>query len=111
MFWKCGAATPGKERVLPTGYLELIVDRAHDNSMPMVCGAMSQAFVIDTIPAAVRVRFKPAGALPFLDAPAGELRDVELPLSKRRSWMRAAGGVPNVHVHGHFRLAATTRVR
>jgi hypothetical protein len=77
--------------VLPTGSLELIVDLAHDSSMPIVCGAMSQAAAIDTIPAAVGARFKPAGALPFLDAPAGELRDVELPLSI--FWGNSAGKV------------------
>ncbi len=86
-----------KERVLPTGTVELIVnlsedtERVYDGQDParfqsfrgaLVCGAHSGYFVIDTASQAsiMGVHFKPGGAFPFLGLPACELRDTHVSL-------------------------------
>src|SRR4051794_3480799 len=72
-----------KERLLPTGTVELVIDlrndtlRVYDGQRPdrfqtfrgaVVCGAHSQCFVIDTVgqESVLGVHFKPGGAFPFL---------------------------------------------
>jgi AraC-like DNA-binding protein len=85
-----------RERCLPTGTMEIVVN-LHDNEArvydrrnadrprklrgPLVRGAHSGFFVIDTVgqESTMGVHFKPGGAFPFL-GPAGELRDALLPL-------------------------------
>jgi AraC-like DNA-binding protein len=86
-----------KERILPSGTIELVINlrenefRIYDPACPerygrfpgaMVSGAYSSIFVIDTLEHAsvIGAHFKPGGAFPFLDMPAGELADLHVDL-------------------------------
>ncbi len=86
-----------KERVLPTGTMELVIDLREDElrvydgqnheqfqsfGTSLICGAHSEPFVIDTANQAqvMGVHFKPGGAFPFLKLPAGELRNAHVSL-------------------------------
>jgi AraC-like DNA-binding protein len=77
--------TPGlpheRERVLPDGSIELVIDLVHAGGSVIV-GAHSRFFVIDTAGpiSVVGVHFKPGGARPFLGLPAGELQNQLIPL-------------------------------
>jgi AraC-like DNA-binding protein len=81
-----------KERIVPSGTLELVINlrddaiRIYDRTRASVCrtfpgivvsGAYTDFFVIDTAEHALMmgVHFKPGGALPFLGARADELTD------------------------------------
>jgi AraC-like DNA-binding protein len=95
-FWLCSDAPPhSRERILPTGTIELVVNlredeiRIYDPYHPDRCtrmsgailsGAYSRFFVIDPLQHAsiLGVHFKPGGAFPFLGAPAGELADTHI---------------------------------
>jgi AraC-like DNA-binding protein len=99
LFWlyEGFAASHAKERVLPTGTMELVInlrddtlrvyDR-HNHSQfqsfrdSVLCGAHSEFFVIDTAcqAAIMGVHFQPGGAFPFLQLPAGELHDAHVSL-------------------------------
>jgi AraC-like DNA-binding protein len=96
--WFCSDAPPHtRERILPSGTLELVVNlredeiRVYDPSHPGGCrrfsgavlsGAYSRYFVIDPQVHAsiVGVHFRPGCAVPFLGVPAGELADTHLDL-------------------------------
>jgi AraC-like DNA-binding protein len=94
-----------KERILPSGTLELVINlrdnefRIYDPVWPqryrrfpgaMVSGAYSSIFVIDTLEDAsvIGAHFKPGGAFPFLGPPAGELADLHVDLETL--WGRSA---------------------
>src|SRR5262245_34778528 len=80
-----------RERILPSGILELVVNLAEDEiriydprsdhvthySGAVVSGAYSRSFGIDTREheSIIGVHFKPGGAFPFLGVPASELTD------------------------------------
>jgi AraC-like DNA-binding protein len=81
-----------KERLLPDGSMELVINldedlvrvydprdtaKFHTLRGSIVVGAHSEFFVIDTAQqhSVAGVHFKPGGAFPFLDLPAGELRN------------------------------------
>ncbi len=93
-FWLCEGYDPphAKERVIPTGTMELIVNLRDDTLTVyerkdhhrfrsfggcLISGAHSEFVVIDTASQAstMGVHFKPGGASPFLGLPASELRD------------------------------------
>ncbi len=97
-FWQYEGPDPphARERCLPTGTLEIVVNlcdneaRAYDRldadrprsvRGPLVRGAHTGPFVIDTAgrTSTIGVHFKPGGAFPFL-GPAAELRDGIVPL-------------------------------
>jgi AraC-like DNA-binding protein len=86
-----------KERILPSGTIELVINlredefRIYDPACPeryrrfpgaMVSGAYRSLFVIDTLEDAsvIGAHFKPGGAFPFLGLLAGELADVHVDL-------------------------------
>jgi AraC-like DNA-binding protein len=72
-----------RERVLPTGTLELIFDLSpHAGAGAMVSGARSTSFLIETHRATsvMGVELAPGGAFPFLNVPVGEFRDALVPL-------------------------------
>jgi AraC-like DNA-binding protein len=71
-----------RERLLPMGTMELVLDLAEETSGPWICGAQSESFEIETWEPAtiVGIHFKPGGAFPFLGLPAGELQNARLPL-------------------------------
>lgn len=99
LFWLYEGHDPphAKERVLPTGTMELVIDlreyelRVYDGHnheqfqsfhTALICGAHSEPFVIDTASQAsvMGVHFKPGGAFPFIKLPAGELRNAHVSL-------------------------------
>lgn len=99
LFWSYEGYNPPhvRERVIPTGTMQLIVNLCEDElrvydpqdhhrfqsfGRSLVSGAHSKFVVIDTASQAstVGVHFKPGGAYPFLGLPASELRDVDVPL-------------------------------
>jgi methylphosphotriester-DNA--protein-cysteine methyltransferase len=86
-----------KERCLPTGTVELVIElqsgplgvfspngtnQLEDFRGAVVCGAHSEPFVIDTSKKTtiLGVHFKPGGAFPFLNLPAGELHNTHISL-------------------------------
>ena len=94
MFWFYdGYVQPhAKERLLPTGTIELVVNLNEDETRmydrndldklesyrgSVVCGPHSEFFVIDTAEQAsvIGVHFKPGGARPFFKLPADELHN------------------------------------
>jgi AraC-like DNA-binding protein len=93
-----GAHTERKERILPSGTMELVVNlrenevRVHDPTEPervrtfsgaVVSGAYSRLFVVDAMQheSMLGVHFKPGGAFPFLGGPASELNDAHVDLT------------------------------
>lgn len=99
LFWSHEGYDPphGRERVVPTGKMQLIVNlsedelrvydrRDHDRFQSfggsLISGAHSEFVVIDSADQAstVGVHFKAGGARPFLGVSAGELRDKDAPL-------------------------------
>jgi len=104
LLWLCQGDAPAhaQERVLPTGTTELVIGLGEDTWGPVISGAHSQSFVIDTaLQAAIMgVHFRPGGAFPFLNLPAGELHNAHVPLEA--IWGRAAVGL-----HDRLRDAKT----
>jgi AraC-like DNA-binding protein len=95
--------THSKERLLPTGTIEIVFDLREDRiltygrrekmqpyylSGSVVCGAHSEFFVIDTTSqdAVMGVHFRPGGAFPFLKLPAGELHNEHVNLGALWGW-------------------------
>jgi AraC-like DNA-binding protein len=90
-FWLYGdAPTHRRERILPRGTLELVVNLGddallvYDPARPDLCrrfsgalvsGTYAQSFVVDAAQqgSIIGVHFKPGGAFPFLGPPAAEL--------------------------------------
>lgn len=74
-----------KERLLPSGTVELIINLRDEGSAggALVCGAHSRFFEIDTAAEAcvIGVHFKPGGAFPFFAPPMGELQNVHVALA------------------------------
>jgi len=107
LFWYLEAAPQhhAKERLLPTGTLELVIPlheersrfydprdltRFRDHRGPLLVGAQSGYVVIDAVHTAVMgAHFRPGGAFPFLGVPASEVEDHALSLED--IWGREAG--------------------
>jgi AraC-like DNA-binding protein len=81
-FYRCDASVRVRERALPAGTMELVIDLRNDGRGPLVYGAHSEPYVVDAADAvsSVGVHFKPGGAFPFLNLPAGELHDTHVAL-------------------------------
>jgi AraC-like DNA-binding protein len=95
-----------KERLLPTGTVEVVIN-LHDDRLrvydrhnhdqfqsfngSLVCGAHSEFFVIDTASQdlIMGAHFKPGGAFPFFNLPAGELHNTHVSLDTL--WGATAG--------------------
>src|SRR5262245_7488591 len=71
-----GAGHP-RERVLPTGTTELVIDLRDHRHAPVIAGPSSEFFTITTAdrPSLLGVHFRPGGAFPFMRPPAGELHN------------------------------------
>jgi AraC-like DNA-binding protein len=99
VFWLYqGSVLPhAKERLLPTGTVELVINlredtlriydpQDHDQFQrfpgSLVCGPHSEFFVIDTASQdlILGVHFKPGGAFPFFNLPADELHNMHVSL-------------------------------
>jgi len=94
LFWLYDGQSWGssRERVLPTGTTELVIDLAGEareldgrpQRSPFACvgGPRSEPFEL-AMPRRVLilgVHFRPGGAFPFVEPPAGELRNLTVPL-------------------------------
>ena len=94
-----------KERLLPNGSMELVVNLKDDQARvydprnssrfqathgAILIGVQSEFFVIDTAQqmSVIGVHFKPGGAFPFFKLPAGEFHNQHLSLD--RAWGTAA---------------------
>jgi methylphosphotriester-DNA--protein-cysteine methyltransferase len=95
LFWLCrrSAMPHARERLLPMGAMELVMELDGDTPCPHVCGVHSQPFEIETVEPAtiIGVHFKPGGAFPFLDLPADELHNAHVPLETL--WGSKAGAL------------------
>jgi AraC-like DNA-binding protein len=84
-FWiHSGYSAPhSRERVLPTGTMDLVFAVGADGcAASAIAGARSQFLELDTsLPfSAIGVHFKPGGGAPFFNVPSGELRDQSVTL-------------------------------
>jgi AraC-like DNA-binding protein len=100
------APAHARERILPMGTTELVVPLADNAHGGVISGPHSESFVIDTAvqSAIVGVHFRPGGAFPFLNLPAGELHNTNVPLAD--VWGRAA-----VALHDRLREAKTVAAK
>jgi len=98
-FWMFdGGQTPRKERIVPSGTFELVINLRDDEirihgreesdehrrfSGAVVSGPYSSVFVVDAMQheSILGVHFKPGGAFPFLGAQPGELRNAHANLA------------------------------
>lgn len=102
--YESGPTPHARERLLPTGTVELVVNLAEDETRvyegeegerclrlagASVAGPHGRAFIIDTAEqqCVAGVHFRPGGAFPFLGLPADELRDQHVSLEDL--WGRA----------------------
>jgi AraC-like DNA-binding protein len=72
-----------RERVLPTGAMDLVIGLNDDNVVgAVVAGARSESFVLDTSKplSLIGIRFAIGGGCAFFDPPAGELHNIATPL-------------------------------
>ena len=77
------SARHAKERLLPTGSMELIFGLDEDQRVSSsVIGAQTQFTILDTSRpfSVIGVHFKPGGGFPFFGVPAGELQGMGVPL-------------------------------
>jgi AraC-like DNA-binding protein len=93
MLWYCEGyqATHRRERVLPNGRFQLIIDLAPRSGSSLIVGMRTAYSILETasIQSVAGVVFRPGGALPFFDAPADEFHDRTVPLDQ--VWSSAAG--------------------
>jgi AraC-like DNA-binding protein len=96
-FWYCAGykATHSKERVLPSGKFQIILDLRDSSSatLPLVVGMQSKHCIIDThgLQSMIGILFKPGGAHTFLKESADEFRDRVVPLDL--VWGSAGAGL------------------
>jgi AraC-like DNA-binding protein len=96
-FWYCAGykAKHSKERVLPSGKFQIILD-LRDSSFatgPLVVGMQSKHSIIEAhgLQSMIGILFRPGGAHPFLKVPADEFRDRVVPLEL--IWGSAGAGL------------------
>lgn len=116
-----GYAQPHRrERVLPTGSMDLVMRLDDAREMGSFSGARSTAFVLDTSKplSVIGVRFKAGGGAAFIGLPAGELRDERVSLDDlwrdsaprlRDQLLEATDPQAKLHVLEQFLLARLTR--
>jgi AraC-like DNA-binding protein len=108
LLWLCEGEAPAhaRERVLPTGTVEMVIPLQDDSGGPLICGPYSEFFVIETAQKAsiMGVHFKPGGAFPFLPLPAGELHNANVALDT--FW-----GTHACQLHDRLREARTPAAR
>jgi AraC-like DNA-binding protein len=80
-----------KERVLPNGRFQLLIDLSEFHAQPLVVGMRSEYSVIQTadLQRMIGVVFRPGGARALFDWPADEFYNQEIPLDL--IWGSAAG--------------------
>lgn len=105
LFWLYEGDDPphAKERLLPTGTMELVINLRDDTLRvydwlktdqlqsfrdALICGPHSECFAIDTVTSQdviLGVHFKSGGAFPFFNLPASELHNTHVSLDTLRS--------------------------
>lgn len=122
-FWYYAGFMRGhaKERLLPTGTIELVINLHEDEVRTydpddlercvrypgsVVVGAHSRYFVLDTAEQndVIGIHFKPGGAFPFLAPPADEFRNTHVDLE-------AIWGLETRHIREQLLAAATPEAR
>ena len=109
-----------RERVLPTGRMDLVIPLDDANETGQLSGAHSTAFVLDTSKplSVIGVRFKPGGGAAFIGLPAGELQDQSVALDDlwcggaprlRDALFEATDPQAKLHALEQFLLARLTR--
>jgi AraC-like DNA-binding protein len=82
--WYCEAyqVAHRKERVLPNGRFQLLIDLSDFSAPPLLVGMRSEYSVIETagLQSIIGVIFRPGGTCPFFDFPADEFYNQEIPL-------------------------------
>jgi AraC-like DNA-binding protein len=83
--WQSAGYAPahGAERILPTGQMGLVLDVSGVGNTPgVISGARACSFILDTSKplSLLGVSFKAGGGYPFVGLPAGELKDLAVPL-------------------------------
>jgi AraC-like DNA-binding protein len=83
-FYQREVGSHPKERLLPTGTMELVVGLEDNGFRPTICGVFSKPFEIETAhPTTVMgVHFRPGGSFPFLGVPASDLQNSRLELEQ-----------------------------
>ena len=71
-----------KERVLPSGKFQLVIDLSECASPPLLVGMRSKYSVVETagLQCVIGVVFRAGGVRPFIDLPADEFYNREIPL-------------------------------
>jgi AraC-like DNA-binding protein len=83
--WK-GTAPPIRHRVLPDGCIDIVFGAGGtaegDSQMLSVVGTMTRHIEVSRaeLPLVLGARFRPAGAVPFLECSASEITDASVPL-------------------------------
>ncbi len=82
--WYCEGygATHRRERVLPNGRFQLIIDLAAPSAPALLIGMRTGYDILETacLQSVMGVLFRPGGSLPFFDTPADSLYNQALPL-------------------------------
>lgn len=93
LLWYCQgyAAAHRRERVLPNGRLQLVINLATGSAPSLLVGMRTSCEILETVNIQVVIGavFRPGGTLPFFDAPAGEFHDRIVPLDQ--IWNSASG--------------------
>jgi AraC-like DNA-binding protein len=91
--WYCEGypAAHRRERVLPNGRFQLIIDLTPRSGSSIIVGMRTAHSLLETasIQSVVGVVFRPGGTLPFFGAPADEFYDHTVPLDQ--VWSSASG--------------------
>lgn len=71
-----------RERLLPTGNMDMVLSLDAGRGGDTVSGAQSRFMLLDTSHplSLIGVRFRPGGGFPFFGVPAGELQNLSVPL-------------------------------
>jgi AraC-like DNA-binding protein len=93
MLWYCEGygATHRRERVLPNGRFQIVIDLAPCSGSSILVGMRTAHSILETasIRSVIGVVFRPGGALPFFDQPADEFYGRTVPLDQ--VWSSASG--------------------
>jgi len=75
--WRGGEVPHTRERLLPTGTVELVIDLRDDRALPVVAGPHATYFEIDAAETVnvIGIHFRPGGIYPFVPMPSSELQN------------------------------------
>lgn len=109
-YWSGHASPAWRERILPMGTVELVIQLRHDRTVAGISGPHSEAFIIDRREpeALLGIHFKAGGAFPFLGCAFGDLHNTGVTLDQLWGEKRARRLVELLHeapsVESMFRI-------